>query len=103
MLRRLTRDATDSADARVDRRDVTEAVALMERLVEAAAGFDVSSSPSKVSPSGTAGNFEPFFPRVTISFGIDFCPAALRLLPRVMLSVPDSCDLVSSSDISESL
>eukprot|EP00984_Skeletonema_dohrnii_P022240 scaffold11354_cov71-Skeletonema_dohrnii-CCMP3373.AAC.2 len=96
VLRRLTRDATDSVAARVDLRedDVTEveALALAERLVETAAGLDVSSSSSKVSPSGTAGNVKPFFPRVTIAFGIDFCPEAIRLLRRVMLSVSDAFD-----------
>ena len=102
MLRRLTRDATDSFADRVDRRDdVTEVDALVDRLAGSAAGFDASSP--KVSPSGTAGNVGPFFPRVTIAFGIDFCPAVIRLLRRVTLSVPDSIDFVSSSDSSESL
>jgi hypothetical protein len=91
--------------ALVDRREevtVAEVVeAFVERLFEAAAGFDVSSSSSKVSPSGTAGNVAPFvIPRVTIAFGMDFCPAVLGILWRVMLTVFDSFDFVSSSSSS---
>jgi hypothetical protein len=96
----LTRDATDSSsfvEDLVDRQDdATEVVsatsvflldALVERRVEEAAGLDVSSNSS---PPCTTGNVVPFFPLVTMLFGMDFWPPLLCLLPRDLLSVSDS-------------